>query len=53
MDSGTSAFSSVSCVSAKDCVAVGEGGGPQDTLFSSAAFTGFWNGKTWKAVPAS
>lgn len=50
---GTSAFSSVSCLSAKDCVAVGEGGGPQGTLFSSAAFTGFWNGTRWKAVPAS
>jgi hypothetical protein len=50
---GTSAFSAVSCLSAKDCVAVGEGGGPQGTLFSGAAFTGFWNGTSWKAVPAS
>ena len=50
---GTSAFSSVSCVSATDCVAVGEGGGPGGTLFSSAALTAFWNGKIWKLVGAS
>jgi hypothetical protein len=50
---GTSAFSSVSCVSATDCVAVGEGGGPGGTLFSSAALTAFWNGKSWKLVGAS
>jgi hypothetical protein len=50
---GTSAFSSVSCVSATDCVAVGEGGGPGKTLFSSAALTAFWNGKSWKLVGAS
>jgi len=52
-DGGTSAFSAVSCVSAQDCVAVGEGGGPDGTLFSSAAFAGFWNGTSWKAVPAA
>jgi hypothetical protein len=50
---GTSGFSSVSCVSATDCVAVGEGGGPGGTLFSSAALTAFWNGKGWKLVGAS
>jgi hypothetical protein len=50
---GTSAFSSVSCVSATFCVAGGEGGGAQDLLFSSAAFTGFWNGMSWTEVPAS
>jgi hypothetical protein len=50
---GTSAFTSVSCVSATDCVAVGEGGGPGKTLFSSAALTAFWNGKSWKLVGAS
>jgi hypothetical protein len=50
---GASAFTSVSCVSATDCVAVGEGGGPGETLFSSAALTAFWNGKSWKLVGAS
>lgn len=50
---GTSAFSSVSCVSARDCVAVGEGGGPRGTLFSSAALTAFWNGRSWKLAGAS
>jgi hypothetical protein len=50
---GSSAFSRVSCVSATDCVAVGEGGGPGKTLFSSAALTAFWNGKSWKLVGAS
>jgi hypothetical protein len=50
---GTSAFSGVSCVSATDCVAVGEGGFPGKTLFSSAALTAFWNGKNWKLVGAS
>jgi hypothetical protein len=50
---GSSAFSSVSCVSAIDCVAVGEGGGPGKTLFSSSALTAFWNGRSWKLVGAS
>lgn len=50
---GTSAFSGVSCVSARDCVAVGEGGGPGGLLFSSAAFSAFWNGESWKVVPAA
>ena len=50
---GTSAFSTVSCLSASYCVAGGEGGGPGGLLFSSAAFTGFWNGKTWTEVPAA
>jgi hypothetical protein len=50
---GASAFTSVSCVSTTDCVAVGEGGGPGKTLFSSAALTAFWNGKSWKLVGAS
>jgi hypothetical protein len=40
-------------VSATDCAAVGEGGGPGKTLFSSTALTAFWNGKSWKLVGAS
>jgi hypothetical protein len=50
---GTSAFQAVSCPSAKNCVAVGEGGGPGGTLYSNAALTAFWNGKSWKLVAAS
>jgi hypothetical protein len=50
---GSSAFSAVSCWSATGCVAVGEGGGPNGSLFSDAALTGFWNGKDWKLVGAS
>lgn len=50
---GTAQFQAVSCVSATDCVAVGEGGGPNGTLFSSAALTAFWNGTSWKLVLAS
>lgn len=43
---GTSAFNGVSCMSATWCVAVGEGGGPGGQLFSGAALTAFWNGKS-------
>ena len=50
---GTSAFNGVSCVSATWCVAVGEGGGPGGQLFSGAALTAFWNGKSWRLVTAS
>jgi hypothetical protein len=50
---GTSQFQGVSCASASFCVAVGEGGGPGGNLFSSAALTGFWNGKSWRLVTAS
>jgi hypothetical protein len=50
---GTSAFNGVSCVSATDCVAVGEGGGPGGSLYSNAPVTGFWSGKSWKLVSAS
>jgi hypothetical protein len=50
---GTSQFQGVSCASAVFCVAVGEGGGPGGNLFSSAALTGFWNGKSWRLVTAS
>ena len=50
---GSSAFQAVSCPSARNCVAVGEGGGPGGTLFSNAALTAFWNGKTWKLVAAA
>jgi hypothetical protein len=50
---GTSAFNGVSCASASFCVAVGERGGPGGNLFSNAALTGFWNGKSWKLVTAS
>lgn len=49
----TSQFGDVSCLSAKYCVAVGEGGGPNGTVFSAAALTGFWNGRSWKLVTAS
>lgn len=50
---GASAFQAVSCPSARYCVAVGEGGGSGGALFSHAALTGFWNGKTWKLAAAS
>jgi hypothetical protein len=50
---GTSAFNDLSCVSAKWCVAVGEGGGPDGRLFSGAALTAFWNGKSWGLITAS
>lgn len=50
---GSSAFNAVSCWSAAGCVAVGEGGGPNGSLFSDAALTAFWNGKGWKLVGAS
>ncbi len=49
----SSAFSAVSCVSATWCAAVGAGGGPGGQLFSGAALTGFWNGKSWRLVTAS
>jgi hypothetical protein len=48
-----SIFTAVSCVSATDCVAVGGRGGPDSGLTSSTAFTGVWNGTTWKAVAAT
>ncbi len=51
--SGATQFQGVSCVSAAFCVAVGEGGGSGGNLFSNAALTGFWNGKSWKLVTAS
>jgi hypothetical protein len=50
---GTSQFEAVSCASARYCVAVGEGGGPGHTLYSSAALTGLWNGTGWRLVRAS
>jgi hypothetical protein len=50
---GTSAFNGISCLSATDCVAVGAGGGAGGLLFSNAAVTGFWNGKSWHLVTAS
>ena len=46
-------FTAVSCVSATDCVAVGDRGGPASALDSSVAFTSVWNGTTWKAVAAA
>jgi hypothetical protein len=49
---GPTDFNGVSCHSATDCLAVGEMGKPRGALFSNAAFTGVWNGKTWKLVPA-
>ena len=50
---GTSQFQGVSCASVSFCAAVGEGGGPGGNVFSSAALTGFWNGKSWRLVTAS
>jgi len=47
----SSTLSSVSCVSATDCVAVGQVG-PVSGLTSSA-LVGFWNGKSWRLVTAS
>jgi hypothetical protein len=47
------AFSAATCLSAKDCVAVGAGGGAGSLLLSRAALTGFCNGKTWKLLGAS
>jgi hypothetical protein len=46
-------FVAVSCLSATRCVAVGttDYGSPQ--VGSASALTGFWNGKTWRLVPAS
>jgi hypothetical protein len=46
-------FSAVSCLSATRCVAVGttDYGSPAAT--SLTALTAFWNGKSWRLVPAS
>jgi hypothetical protein len=46
-----SSLGSVSCVSATDCVAVGQVG-PASGLTSSA-LVGFWNGKRWRVTTAS
>lgn len=42
----------VSCARPASCLAVGETGAGL-SLFSNAAFTGFWNGGKWRLVPAS
>ncbi len=47
----SSALNAVSCVSAADCVAVGQAG-PASGLTSSA-LAGFWNGRSWRLTTAS
>jgi hypothetical protein len=45
-----SAFYGVSCRSTASCAAVGSIGPVEGT--TSSSLSGFWNGKTWKLVPA-
>ncbi len=47
----SSALGSVSCVSAADCLAVGQVGPPSG--LTSSALAGFWNGKRWRLVTVS
>jgi hypothetical protein len=46
-------FSAVSCLSATSCVAVGAADYGTPPKYSMTALTGFWNGKSWRLVPAS
>jgi hypothetical protein len=46
-------FFAVSCLSATRCVAVGTTDYGSPSPGSAAALTGFWNGKSWRLVPAS
>jgi hypothetical protein len=46
-------FLAVSCLSATSCVAVGATDHGTPPAYSATALTGFWNGKSWRLVPAS
>jgi hypothetical protein len=46
-------FFAVSCLSATRCVAVGATDYGSPPAYSVTALTGFWNGKSWRLVPAS
>ena len=45
-----SIFLDVTCLSAADCVAVGQAGPPGSP--NTTGLTGFWNGKSWRLVTA-
>jgi hypothetical protein len=47
------AFQSVSCLSVTRCVAVGLVAPGSHVFSNHSAFTGFWNGTSWRTVPAS
>lgn len=46
-------FFAVSCLSATRCVAVGATDYGSPPTYSVTALTAFWNGKSWRLVPAS
>ena len=41
-------FTDVTCLSATDCVAVGQLGPAGSANDTSTALSGFWNGKSWR-----
>jgi hypothetical protein len=47
-----SLFEDVACLSATDCVAVGQAGPAGSTNGTGTALSGFWNGKSWRLVAA-
>ena len=46
-----SVFNSVTCLTATDCVAVGQVGPSKTT--NGTGLSGFWNGKSWRLVTAN
>jgi len=44
----SSLFTDVTCLSATDCVAVGQVGPAGSANDTSTALSGFWNGKSWR-----
>jgi hypothetical protein len=48
----TSRFADVTCLSATDCVAVGQIGPAGSASGAGTALSGFWNGKSWRLVAA-
>jgi hypothetical protein len=47
-----SSFADVTCLSARDCVAVGQAGPSGSTNGTGTGLSGFWNGKSWRLVAA-
>jgi hypothetical protein len=48
----TSLFTAVTCLSATDCVAVGQVAPTGSANGTGTALSGFWNGKRWRLVAA-